>query len=42
MVTINEIMKSKTNIVFKPKRSLIDIESDLPRLLEKLTKTFTQ
>ena len=38
IVTINESMKPSTDIVFKPKKSLIDVISDLPRVLEKLTK----
>ena len=41
IVTRNESMKPPTEIVFKPKKSLIDIHSDLPRLLEKLTTIFT-
>lgn len=37
-INITEIMEDPENLIKIPKNTLIDLDSDLPRVLEKLSK----
>ena len=40
-VEVTELKKKPKQILFKKSKSSIDVDKDLPRLLEKLTQSFT-